>query len=100
MKKINFSGGEPFLKDNGKYVGELVRYSKMILGLPSVTIVSNGSLITEDWFVEYGKQFLSSSVPACGSVCPRFSVHKQFGCYVYLRLQRICCCCRLYTMPM
>lgn len=56
MKKINFSGGEPFIKDSGRYVGELVRYSKEDLGLPSVTIVSNGSLITEEWFIEYGNK--------------------------------------------
>lgn len=55
MEKVNFSGGEPFLKDKGKYVGELVRYCKEDLELPSVTIVSNGSLITEDWFIEYGR---------------------------------------------
>ena len=55
MEKVNFSGGEPFLKDKGKYVGELVRYCKQDLELPSVTIVSNGSLITEDWFIEYGR---------------------------------------------
>ena len=55
MEKINFSGGEPFIKDNGRYVGELVRFCKEDLELPSVTIVSNGSLITEHWFIEYGK---------------------------------------------
>jgi hypothetical protein len=28
MEKINFSGGEPFLHQGGKYLGELVRYCK------------------------------------------------------------------------
>lgn len=55
MEKINFSGGEPFLQDKGEYVGELVLYCKQYLELPSVTIVSNGSLISEDWFLQYGK---------------------------------------------
>ena len=54
MEKVNFSGGEPFLKQKGRYLGEMVRYCKQDLHLPSVTIVSNGSLITEDWFQEYG----------------------------------------------
>ena len=54
MEKINFSGGEPFIHQKGKFVGELVRYCKEDLKLPSVTIVSNGSLITEEWFQEYG----------------------------------------------
>ena len=54
MEKINFSGGEPFIHQKGKYVGELVRFCKRQLKLDSVTIVSNGSLITEDWFIRYG----------------------------------------------
>lgn len=54
MEKVNFSGGEPFITNKGRYVGELVRYCKQDLGLPSVSIVSNGSLITEEWFQEYG----------------------------------------------
>ncbi|KAJ8314125.1 hypothetical protein KUTeg_008686 [Tegillarca granosa] len=54
MEKINFSGGEPFLIERGKYVGELVKFCKEELSLPSVTIVSNGSLVTEKWFDKYG----------------------------------------------
>ena len=54
MKKINFSGGEPFIHKRGTFVGELVQYCKQELQLPSVTIVSNGSLVTEDWFCKYG----------------------------------------------
>ena len=52
---MNFSGGEPFIHKKGQYVGELVQYCKTVLALPSVSIVSNGSLITEDWFQTYGK---------------------------------------------
>ena len=48
MKKINFSGGEPFFKD--KLLGQLVEFCKAELKLESVTIVSNGSLIKEEWF--------------------------------------------------
>lgn len=55
MEKINFSGGEPFLQDRGEYVGKLVRFCKEELALPSVSIVSNGSLIREKWFKDYGK---------------------------------------------
>lgn len=54
MEKINFSGGEPFIHKQGKFVGELVEYCKRDLQLPSVSIVSNGSLITEEWFQQYG----------------------------------------------
>ncbi|KAM5165534.1 S-adenosylmethionine-dependent nucleotide dehydratase RSAD2 [Mantella aurantiaca] len=55
MEKINFSGGEPFLQDRGNFVGKLVEYCKKELKLPSVSIVSNGSLITEKWFQVYGE---------------------------------------------
>lgn len=55
MEKINFSGGEPFLQDRGNFVGKLVEYCKKELKLPSVSIVSNGSLITEKWFQTYGE---------------------------------------------
>ena len=53
MKKINFSGGEPFTKP--KFIGELVEYCKETLKIESVTIVSNGSLIKNRWFDIYGK---------------------------------------------
>ncbi|XP_018413222.1 PREDICTED: radical S-adenosyl methionine domain-containing protein 2 [Nanorana parkeri] len=55
MEKINFSGGEPFLQDRGNFVGKMVEYCKKELKLPSVSIVSNGSLITEKWFQTYGE---------------------------------------------
>lgn len=60
---MNFSGGEPFIHKKGKFVGELVRYCKEDLQLPSVTIVSNGSLISEEWFQEYGTYSLHYSLP-------------------------------------
>jgi len=62
MEKINFSGGEPFIHQKGRYLGQLVRYCKEELELPSVSIVSNGSLITEDWFIHYGNYFNSNLV--------------------------------------
>lgn len=58
MEKVNFSGGEPFLPNRGNYLGQLVRYCKEVLALPSVTVVSNGSLIREQWFRHYGRLML------------------------------------------
>lgn len=55
MEKINFSGGEPFLHQKGVFLGEMVQYCKQELKLPSVSIVSNGSMIKESWFKKYGK---------------------------------------------
>lgn len=62
MEKINFSGGEPFLQDRGEYLGQLVRFCKRDLRLPSVSIVSNGSLIRERWFMNYGELPLGASL--------------------------------------
>ncbi|XP_056152034.1 S-adenosylmethionine-dependent nucleotide dehydratase RSAD2 [Lampris incognitus] len=55
MEKVNFSGGEPFLHDRGDFLGQLVQYCKQDLQLPSVSIVSNGSMIREKWFQKYGE---------------------------------------------
>ncbi|XP_078206145.1 S-adenosylmethionine-dependent nucleotide dehydratase RSAD2 isoform X2 [Callithrix jacchus] len=66
MEKINFSGGEPFIHDRGEYLGKLVEFCKAELQLPSVSIVSNGSLIREKWFQNYGK-YLDILAISCDS---------------------------------
>jgi len=53
MRKLNLSGGEPFL--HAKYAGEICRFCKEVLKLESVSIVSNGSKIKENFFEKYGK---------------------------------------------
>lgn len=66
MEKINFSGGEPFIEGRqGNFLGEMVRYCKEELSL-SVSIVSNGSLIREQWFKDYGK-YLDILAISCDS---------------------------------
>ncbi|CAF1223186.1 unnamed protein product [Didymodactylos carnosus] len=64
MKKINFSGGEPFCIQRGSFVGDLVKFSKE-LGL-ATSIVSNGSLITDAWFQSYSK-YLDILAISCDS---------------------------------
>lgn len=61
MEKINFSGGEPFIHQRGDYLGKLVKFCKEDLALPSVSIVSNGSLIREQWFQSYGTRMAAAS---------------------------------------
>jgi radical S-adenosyl methionine domain-containing protein 2 len=53
MRKINFAGGEPFLYP-GK-LGWLCRYCKEILGMESVSIITNGTKVTEQWLGEHGR---------------------------------------------
>jgi radical S-adenosyl methionine domain-containing protein 2 len=64
-KKINFSGGEPFLIDQGRYVGELTRFAKEECHM-ATSIVSNGSLIFEKWFELYSK-YLDILAISCDS---------------------------------
>lgn len=49
-EKINFAGGEPFL--HPRFLGELCKEC-FHLGI-AVSIISNGSLITPSWMLEYG----------------------------------------------
>ncbi|KAM8953783.1 S-adenosylmethionine-dependent nucleotide dehydratase RSAD2 [Pelodytes ibericus] len=66
MEKVNFSGGEPFLQERGNFVGKMVQFCKQELKLPSVSIVSNGSMITERWFKMYGA-YLDILAVSCDS---------------------------------
>lgn len=50
MKKLNFAGGEPFLYPS--FLQTLLRYGKEQLRLESISIVSNGSKITEAFLRE------------------------------------------------
>lgn len=69
MEKINFSGGEPFLHEKGDFLGELVQFCKQDLQLPSVSIVSNGSMIKEKWFQKYGKMLHNPFSGQKGNKC-------------------------------
>ncbi|KAL9576221.1 MAG: hypothetical protein Q9212_007281 [Teloschistes hypoglaucus] len=64
MRKINFAGGEPFLYPD--FLGELVRYCKEDLSMESVSIVTNGSKVTEAWFEEYA-DYLDIMAVSCDS---------------------------------
>lgn len=64
MKKINFSGGEPFLYP--KALGELCQFCKQELCVESVSIISNGSKIREGWLDKYG-EFVDILAVSCDS---------------------------------
>lgn len=53
MKKINFAGGEPFLYP--KQLAMLCEFCRVDLCLESVSIIPNGTKITERWLEKYGK---------------------------------------------
>ncbi|PYI02587.1 radical SAM enzyme [Aspergillus sclerotiicarbonarius CBS 121057] len=52
MKKINFAGGEPFL-DKSR-LGQMIDYCKEVLHLESISIVTNGSLVTRKFLAKHG----------------------------------------------
>jgi radical S-adenosyl methionine domain-containing protein 2 len=53
MKKLNIAGGEPFLYP--KFLGAMLRFCKETLRLESVSIVTNGSKVTERFLAQYGR---------------------------------------------
>ncbi|KAH0835549.1 hypothetical protein J3R83DRAFT_9252 [Lanmaoa asiatica] len=67
MKKLNISGGEPFLQP--RYIGEVFKYCKEELHLESCSVVNNGSRVTEKWLDTYG-QYLDVMAISCDSFDP------------------------------
>lgn len=64
MKKINISGGEPFL--NPKFLGEIIKFCKVDLKLESTGIICNGSKVQLSWLEKYG-EFLDIMGVSCDS---------------------------------
>lgn len=93
MRKITFSGGEPFLYAETR-LGPLVDFCKEELALESVSIVSNGSTIQEGWLQKHGPSVDILAV-SCDSFNP--SVNQQLGRgdgLVCQRLESISAWCR------
>lgn len=64
MKKLNISGGEPFLQP--RYIGEVFKFCKEELCIESCSVVNNGSKVTEKWLDTYG-QYLDVMAISCDS---------------------------------
>jgi pyruvate-formate lyase-activating enzyme len=64
MKKLNISGGEPFLKP--EFLGEIFKFCKEELHLESCSVVSNASKVTEKWLDSYGR-YLDIMAISCDS---------------------------------
>jgi radical S-adenosyl methionine domain-containing protein 2 len=71
MKKLNFAGGEPFLYP--VFMRELLRYGKGELGIESISIVSNGSKITEK-FLRENAAFIDILAISCDSFDPETNI--------------------------
>lgn len=94
MRKLNFAGGEPFLYP--KFIGELARYCKEELRLESVSIVTNGSLVKENFFDSYGR-FIDIMAVSCDSFDEATNVKIGRGTGKHLQhLQKLSVFCRQY----
>jgi radical S-adenosyl methionine domain-containing protein 2 len=94
MRKLNFAGGEPFLYP--KFVGELARYCKDELHLESVSIVTNGSLVKENFFDSYGR-YIDIMAVSCDSFDEATNVKIGRGTGKHLQhLQTLSILCRQY----
>jgi radical S-adenosyl methionine domain-containing protein 2 len=71
MRKLNIAGGEPFLYP--KLLTELLRYCKEELHIESISIVSNGSKITQKWMRE-NCQWLDILAVSCDSFNPQTNI--------------------------
>jgi radical S-adenosyl methionine domain-containing protein 2 len=98
MKKINFAGGEPFLYE--KYLGDLCNFCKIDLKLESVSIVSNGTKVTEKWFQKYG-QYVDIFAVSCDSFNEDTNIRIGRGDgYNVKRLKQIARWCKDYNVMM
>ncbi|KAK7470086.1 hypothetical protein VKT23_001527 [Stygiomarasmius scandens] len=73
MKKLNISGGEPFLQPH--FIGEVFKFCKEELKLESCSVVNNGSKVTEKWLDTYG-QYLDVMAISCDSFVPETNVRQ------------------------
>ena len=71
MKKLNISGGEPFLQP--RYIGEVFKFCKEELHIESCSVVTNGSKVTEGWLDKYG-DYLDMIAISCDSFDPETNI--------------------------
>ena len=64
MRKVNFAGGEPFLYP--KRLAMLCRFAKVNLQLESVSIITNGTKVTEKWMRD-NSQYIDILGVSCDS---------------------------------
>jgi radical S-adenosyl methionine domain-containing protein 2 len=94
MRKINFAGGEPFLYP--KYLGSLAEYCKDQLQIESVSIVTNGSRVTDAFLASYGKHIDINAV-SCDSFDEQTNIKigRGNGSHLYT-VSKVAKLCRRY----
>ncbi|KAI9858942.1 MAG: hypothetical protein M1813_007244 [Trichoglossum hirsutum] len=91
MRKINFAGGEPLLYP--KLLGQLVKFCKDELHVESVSIVTNGSRVTERFLSTAGR-YIDIIAVSCDSFREETNVRIGRGTGAHLetviRLSQLC----------
>lgn len=94
MRKINFAGGEPFLYP--KYLGSLAEYCKDQLQIESMSIVTNGSRVTDAFLASYEKNIDIIAV-SCDSFDEQTNIKIGRGNGLHLStVLKVAKLCRLY----
>ena len=84
MQSLHFAGEDPFLEP--EYLGELSRYCKEVLGVPSITVATDGSLVTRHWLEKYG-EFIDVLLVSCNSFTDNPLITAE-------RLEQLCKICK------
>jgi radical S-adenosyl methionine domain-containing protein 2 len=94
MKKINFAGGEPLLYPH--LLAQLVAFCKEELHLESVSIVTNGSKLTEK-FMTRAARYIDIIAVSCDSFNEQVNILIGRGHGAHLdQVQEVARLCRLY----
>ncbi|KAL1983479.1 hypothetical protein VTN96DRAFT_10300 [Rasamsonia emersonii] len=94
MKKINFAGGEPLLYP--QLLSKLVAFCKKELGLESVSIVTNGSKLTERFMADAAR-YIDIIAVLCDSFDEQVNIRIGRGKGAHLaQVQEVAQLCRKY----
>lgn len=97
MRKLNFAGGEPFLYP--RFLGEMLIFCKEELGLESVSIVTNGSKVTESFLRKYHK-YIDILAVSCDSFDEATNKRIGRGTGNHLAsVQNVATLCKKYNIP-
>lgn len=96
MKKINFAGGEPLLHPD--LLRKMIVYCKEELGLESVSIVTNGSKLTEKFMARTAK-YIDIIAVSCDSFNEQVNVQIGRGSGAHLEtVQTVARLCRQHNV--
>ena len=100
LRKINFAGGEPFLYP--RWLGPMLMFCKQELKLDSVSIVTNGSKVTEQFLQKY-HPYIDIIAVSCDSFDENTNnrIGRGTGGGHHLKsVRNVAMLCRKYNIPL